>query len=523
MQYPWFHLLCLHLAGLFLGVLVCPCFTAAEEPVTLFEAAQAPVYTYGPQAPAPMALTLPVPLPKRVSLGLLWTGSWDLSGIKADEDGGLTAGSGHLINRGDFKVNALGLTARFQAVDKRPALFWEQPDGGITAFSGGLYHNHTGSRFLYGVLDEWGLSARLRNPWGKSVSFAETRRPMTADLKTESSSTRKSEAYLYLGTPQLGRFRTFVSAQTDKLEFPAMGGGIDAQFAKKINLRAEGFYTEKRLPPSSSASWFAAPPPLPERDFRFSAAGLFFTAPVFGIAADGAYSETFAWGRDLYGNLALRLGNKPWQLSLGADAAGSRFVDRDGSAVGAGFRTAARLDRKGKGSSLFRTALSFRGPEIGAPFNRGGGTISYRFPSSLKFPLPSGTNFRPGTVSLAAARDGRDREKILDSIDAGVSLYLGPIRTAFNTALAYAAHNSSYDFDSIKVSGEVSYYAGIFQFRTKAGYTGKYSKSPVWDMSWYMAVRGKPGRISLKVSSPDFPEKWACSLSWRMELQTGKI
>jgi hypothetical protein len=473
-----------------------------------------------------------------ISARLVWTGSWSLSGIQADEDGGLRTGTGSLTNRGDIQVNALGLTARFQALDKRPSLFWEQPDAGLSGFSGGIYHNRTGSRLLYGVLDEWGLSARLRNPWGKSLPFAETRRPLTADLKAEISSTRppatESETYLYLGSPRLGKFRAFASAQTDMRWTPALGSGVDLQFAKKTSLRAEGFYTQQRLTQSYPSTWFSFPPPLPERDFRLGGAGIFFTTPLFGAAFDGAYSETFAWGRDMYGNLAFRLGDKPWQASVGAEAAGSRFVDRDGTAVGAGFRAAARLDRKGKGTSLFRVGLTLRGPEIGEALNRGSALVSYRFPSSLKFPLPLGLSFRPGKVSLAAARDGRNRETLSDSFDAGVSFYVGPVRTAFNAALICVTDRVSYDFNTSKISGELSYYTGPFQFRTKAGYTGTRSKSPVWDLSWYVSIRGQrehstaprrfslPGRFSVKVSSSDFPEKWACEFSWRLEVPAGK-
>jgi hypothetical protein len=302
---------------------------------------------------------------------------------------------------------------------------------------------------------------------------------------------------------------------------------MDLQFAKKTILRAEGFYTQQRLAPLYPSAWFSCPPPLPERDFRLGGVGLFFTAPLFGATFDGAYSETFAWGRDLYGNLAFRLGDKPWQAAAGAEAAGSRFVDRDGKAVRAGFRAAMRIDRTGKGSSLFRTSLTLHSPAIGEAINRGTALVSYRFPSSLKFPLPVGAksstvSFRPGMVSLTAARDGRDWEAISDSFDAKVSFYTGPVRTAFNTTLIYISGGDSYNFDTAKISGEFSYYTGPFQFRTKAGYTGTHSKSPEWDLSWYVSIRGKPGRFSAKVSSSDFPEQWACEISWRLEAQAGK-
>jgi hypothetical protein len=154
--------------------------------------------------------------------------------------------------------------------------------------------------------------------------------------------------------------------------------------------------------------------------------------------------------------------------------------------------------------------------------------VSYRFPSSLKFPLPFGAAFRPGTVSLTAARDGRNQKKIADTFDTGASFYLGPVRAAFKATLIYVTDTVSYDFNTLKASGELSYYTGPFYFRTRAGYTGTPAKSPVWDLSWYLSVRGKlghpnvPGRVSVKVSSPVFPEKWACDLSWRLELQTRK-
>ncbi|MDR2245505.1 MAG: hypothetical protein LBE17_02335 [Treponema sp.] len=525
MKYLWPRFFCRRVTAFVLSALV----------LTLLRAAASPVY--GRERV------------EGISARLVWTGSWSLRGIQADEDGGLRTGSGSLTNRGDLQVNALDLTARFQALDKRPSLFWEQPDAGLSGFSGGLYHNPTGSRLLYGVLDEWGLSARLRNPWGKSLPFAEARRPLTADLKAEISSTRppatESETYLYLGSPRLGKFRAFASVQTDMQRTPAFGSGVDLQFARKTSLRAEGFYTQQRLAPSYPSTWFSFPPPLPERDFRLGGVGLFVTTPRFGAAFDGAYSQTFAWGRDMYGNLALRFGDKPWQASVGAEAAGSRFVDRDGNAVGAGFRAAARLDRKGKGASLFRAGLTLKGPGIGEALNQGNAQgsaqgsaqVSYRFPSSLKFPLPLGLSFRPGRVRLAAARDSRNRET-RGRFDAGISFSVGPVRTAFNTAVIVigSTGRASRDVAASKISGELSYYTGPFQFRTTAGYTGTRSKSPVWDLSWYMSIRGTrepvkvrehstapgrftlPGRFSITVSSPDFPEKWACEFSWRLEV-----
>ncbi|MDR3129973.1 MAG: hypothetical protein LBU18_00325 [Treponema sp.] len=478
---------------------------------------------------------------------LLWTGSGEAPDILAGEEGGLAEGRGNLSNRAELKAATLGLSARFLVLDKRPLLFWENREQGFTLLSGGIYHNGSGSRLLYGVLDEWGLSARLKNPWGKAVPFAAARRAMSADLKTEASSSGENKAFLYLGSPRMevplqGKLRLFGSVQAAESLSPAFGGGAELSLSKKTALRAEGFYTQKRLAAFSPSTWFSFPPPLPERDFSLSGAGLFFSSPVMDAAFDGAYSETFAWGRGLYGSFALRVGDKPWRVSAAADAAGGRFVDRDGAAAEPGFRTAARFELKGKSAALFSAALILRSQEtasqetgdqefgsqeaasqeIWAPFNRASAELSYRFPSSLKFPLPRGLNFRPGKLSFGAARDSRDPEKIMDSFDAGAGLYLGPLRTAFSAAMNYSSDGAGYDFDSLKGSGQVSYQKNPLTVEAKAAYTGSPSASPVWLASWRLSLRGKAGRLSLKLSSPEFPEKWDLGLSWRLELRSEK-
>jgi hypothetical protein len=502
-------------------------------------------------APAARPSWFQLPAIPGFSTALLWTGSWDLSGS--------------MVNRGDLRLNALGLagsgvgalglSARVQVVDKRPALFWEHPEEGGTAFAGGLYHNATGSRLLYGILEEWGLSARVRNPWGKSPPFVEARKPLMADLRTEPSSTREAEVYLYLGAPRLGIFRPFATAQLDQQLQAALGGGLDVGFSPKLNLRTEGFYTEKRLESRKSSTWFSASPPLPERDFRLAALGLYFSAPFIGLAADGAFSETFAWGRGAYGNLALRLGDRPWQFSLVADAGSSRYVDRGGDAAGAGFRTAARLEWKGRRSALFRANTTLRAPEPGAFFERSSSALYYRFPTgaSTGFPL------RLTRISASADRDARDREAVLDSLGASVGLGLGPLRAVLDGGLAGTVAGDTageaspedanaggaspegasvvpasgdtapfpypgalaYDFSSVKGSGEISYYAGIFQVKLKLGYTLNRGKTPVWDTALSASIRGTPGRFTLKLSSPAFPSTWNVSFTWRLELKSG--
>ncbi|MDR1947817.1 MAG: hypothetical protein LBQ38_00320 [Spirochaetaceae bacterium] len=474
-------------------------------------------------APVLSAPALPAaPALPGFSADLLWSGSLEDTFLK----NGAGEQSGSLSNRGDLRLHAFGFDARAQVLDRRPFPPWENTDMGNTALSGGLYHRQTGSRLLYGLLEEWGLPARLRNPWGKSVPAAETRRPSAADLRTTISTLKKPQAYLYLGSPPLGNLRFFGTAQIDGDLSHALSGGLEATPAKKTQLGIEGFYTGAALASSKPSAWFSEKPPLPERDFKLYGLNLFFNRPLIGLSSDLAYSETFAFGRDMYGSLALRLGDRPWRFSLGADGAGSRFSDRDGTAVGAGFRSALTVERRGKRSSLFRAKTSLRAEGLGEPFDRSDTLLRYRFPGLPGGKTPTPFGLRPSSIGLSASRKTQDPEKTLDSLTGSIGFSLGPVRAAFDTGLTgiagtpkgpYPGLAASYDFNAFTADCELAYSPGIFQFRTKLGYTKTDGKDPVWDTSFSAALRGKFGRFSLKMASPHFPHTWTCTLSWRAE------
>ncbi|MDR1839433.1 MAG: hypothetical protein LBQ93_07640, partial [Treponema sp.] len=218
---------------------------------------------------------------------LLMSGSW--------EESASTSLKGTLHNKGEIRLNFLqpGLTLRGQVLDRRTLNLgfdtfqngfwnglWGDPEKAVTGFLGGLYHKSSGSRLLFGTLDEWGLSARIRNPWIRSPPYAENHKPLMADLKTVASTTKNDEAYLYLSSPFLNVFsdvklRGFVTAQTEIENFtPTLSGGVDFGFPKKTGLLFEFFYTGTTLPPTKSSTWFSAAPALPEREFDLYAAGL---------------------------------------------------------------------------------------------------------------------------------------------------------------------------------------------------------------------------------------------------------
>jgi hypothetical protein len=467
---------------------------------------------------------------------LLWNGSWEDSRT--------------LHNRGEIKLNflPLGLALRGQVLDRHTMNFELDPPwgNGVTNFNGGLYHKSTGSRFLYGVLDEWGLSARIRNPWIRAAPYAENHKPLIADLKTAASSTKEDEAYLYLSSPFMNLFsdvklRGFVSAQTTVADFaPAVSGGLDFSFAKKFTLLFEAFYTGATLPPTKSGTWFSNPPFLPEREFRLYAAGLLFSGPSFSVSSDFAFSQTFAWGTDIYCNLGISVtpflpfGNRarPLSISLAVEGAGERFVYRDGADHGAGFRSAGKIEWKGVRNSLFRVDSVLRAPEFGGDFNRSSSGIYYRFPSANRNSPP----VRLTRISLSMDRNAVNPLKISDGLSGnlGISVNLpqtakigafgvnfsGSIRgltSSGGSPSPFPVPEEPWVFDNAGISCEITWSPRIFQFRSKFGYSAYEKKDGKWDFSASGAVRFRHGRLSIKAESPDFPGKWNFTVSWRLE------
>jgi hypothetical protein len=406
-----------------------------------------------------------------------------------------------------------------------------------------------------------------------------------ADLRTSVSSTKQDEMYLYLSSPRLTFFKKsslpeitirgfasgqFTPANAAKKNFvPAFSGGLETVFGKKIELLVEGFYTGAKLPPRASSSWFSDSPPLPERDFRLNAAALLLTTPYVSFSSDWAWSETFAWGRGIYGNAGLRITPPlpwnagkpgPWSLSLAADGMSERYVGRDGSGPGGGLRTAGKIEWKGPRSSLFRLNTTLRAPALDEAFERSSSGIYYRFPASNAATRASGFPLRVTRISLNVDRNASDRKKIHDGIDGALGLSLNlpplPLPRALLPASALKVKNikpksyplglnlstsidalgswgdggttdkapapypffpANLEFDSAKTSAELLWSPGIFQFRTRWGYTVYAKKDNQWDGSISAAVRFKYGRCSVKFAWPTFPEKWNCTLSWRVE------
>lgn len=486
-----------------------------------------------------------------------WSENFNWSLLLSGSLEGITLSGGTLHNRGEFRLNyqPLGLTFRAQVLDKRPLNFqlpdlWGDPEKQITNFLGALYHKQTGSRFLYGVLDEWGLSARIRNPWIRSPPYAENHKPLMADLKTAASSSKNDEVYLYLSSPSIKitpnvDLKGFISAQTEIHELNgAIAGGVDIVLPNKTGILLESFFTGATLSPVKSSSWFNFPPPLPERDFMLYAAGILFHNQFISVGADWAFSDTFAWGTDLYWNLGITITpllpfgsrTRPLSISLAADAAGERFVFRDGANHRAGFRSAGKIEWKGKNSMLLRFDTVLQSQEADGYLNRSSTGFYYRFPVNKK--ILNEKNFRFTRISINADRNAVNPEMINDKFNGniGMSINLNSIgiKSPFSINISgsiilnsasesnvspFPVPDNSWNFHSFEINSDFSLSQSIFLFKFGTGYGINAQSNDNWEFSLSSTVRFKHGRLTLKIYSPDFPEKWLCNVLWKIEME----
>jgi hypothetical protein len=495
---------------------------------------------------APVSGAMSRDLPKKPVVSLLFAGSW--------EKGGNFSTRARLI----LEMPASGLGFRVQYTDRRKASSWDAftesfDKNDLAAFSGGIYHELTGSRFLYGMITTSGLAARITNPRLKGLPFEESRAASQSELKTESSSTALPAFYLHLASPELelsskSRIKAFGAVLLESEGEPgstlsfspgkgAFSAGTTVSFSRNSQIRLEAYYTERTIPPRTPSTWFSYKPALPERDFRIYAGSVALHFPGFGLAADGAWSETFAYGRDFYGNMGLRFGDRPWRLSLAADGSGSRYVGPDGGENGAELRFAARLERRGKRSSLFRLEALARAAET--EDNVPGGLWELaekpnRYSLGLYWRPQPGGSFSLRSVSFSVKTDSRVPEKESAGAEALVSLRL--FRLGLDSRIGVSGlkkepeENSElyqvfpgtlnlgpYHFDSLKLHESLVWSRDFFQCKAGFGYNAEMKTAGLntfWDTSLALTLNGKHGWFSLKISSPKFPGDWEYTLSW---------
>jgi hypothetical protein len=369
-------------------------------------------------------------------------------------------------------------------------------------------------------------------------------------LKTTASTTKNDEAYLYLSSPSLSlspniKMRSFISAQTEIENFtPALASGADFTFSKKTSVLFEVFYTGTTLPPVKGKSWFSYPPPLPERDFKLYAAGLLFHNPLLSVSSDIAVSETFAWGTDIYGNIGISLtpllpfGTKtrPLSVSLAVDGAGERFVYRDGASHGEGFRTAAKIEWKGRQNSLLRLNTVLRSSGFGEDFYRSSTGFYYRFPAINWNKYNGLIPVKLSRIRFTMDRNAENPQKIHDSYAGHIGFSVNlkkmminkPLGVNFSgsingissfsgISLPYPVPLGPWTLENTGISCEFVWSPLNFQFSSKTGYTNYEEKDDKWDFSFGSAARFKHGRFGIKALTKEFPKKWMYNISWRLE------
>ena len=140
--------------------------------------------------------------------------------------------------------------------------------------------------------------------------------------------------------------------------------------------------------------------------------------------------------------------------------------------------------------------------------------------------------FRFSRASIGLGRNAVNPEKTEDSLDVMTAFNFRTLRTVFtgslksqsvfdNSPFPYPIPPSFENFDSVKFTGELSHSIKALQLRYRIGYMIRAEKEPLWDLSVNASLRtGNFGRVSLRIATPDFPDRWTYAISWRMEMSS---
>jgi hypothetical protein len=444
-------------------------------------------------------------------------------------ESGSWADGGNLTNRLDLRLYApFGLTLRTQAADRRLAPPWEHTDSGVTALGAAIYHKGTGSRLLYGLVETAGLPNRTRRVWSRSAPWFEAHNLSTADLRTTAGDAAESAAYIEVSSPASRLFNGGFSVRLDGNADAVFTGRGGARLPRNSSVRLEGLIAKRMLDEQGMSQWFSAKPYLPERKVGFYAISAVFTNPYISFAGDFARSEVFAWGTDVYANVALRAGWRQWRVSVAADGAGERFSGSDGTGTGAGFRTAAKFEWEGSRNMLFRANSVLRSAAWQKPFDRSATGLYFRPPQNKrKF-------VRLSRISLEFERDAQKPESITDGINIDAALVAGPFRPSFGIAakqhttakpgdyiIPFPVYTAKHRFDTIKFSGAVSCRISFVALNGTIAYTVTDGKEPLFTSSVGASVSGKLGRIGLKLNNNVKTGDWSYTFSWRLQKTFG--
>jgi hypothetical protein len=345
-------------------------------------------------------------------------------------------------------------------------------------------------------------------------------------LKTDPAASSENALSIRLVSPSLlGWQMSAVFTAEEKHGSNSFFLGANKAVGKRIQTAAEFYYQGAALPVRKASEWFSDKPPLPERDTQIYAGTFHILSPIVSAAADIAYSETFAFGRGMYGNLGLQFGNRPWRFSLAADTVTPRFVDSAGAVPGQGFRIGGKIEYFLPRGELWRVETALRGYGDGEDaFTRSSSTFYYHFPTAKSM-------FSLSQVSLSASRNAINNAKILDSWHFNIGVNVGRLRAKASCTLDEYTHDDTpspfpdrecrYVVHGWKIDGEVAVPLG---FLTLSASLGCHKTLDTGTAQWKDAeipfsvsaqFHNVPGRVTVKIAVTDFPQNWNLNVSWR--------
>ncbi|MDR0539594.1 MAG: hypothetical protein LBG74_03715 [Spirochaetaceae bacterium] len=413
----------------------------------------------------------------------------------------------NLINYAGIKVRLPGeFTVRAQGFDRRPGMPWEETNEARQDFGLGLYQKTFDARLLYGGINRWGLMNRTKNLWAHNLPFFEAHKSSGADLSSALDTEPDRTLFAQLSLPASAPVNVYAASYVHDGQPADWTAGVRYAFTPKVSLAAEGFYKNQKLEERPATTWFQDKPRLPERDFEFYAGSLVFSNPWVSFAGDTALSRTFAQGDGLYANGVFRAGYRPWNFSLAAESAGSRFSGSDGAVSGARFRAGSQFEWKGKRSMAFKALTTLTASALGEPFDRSKTSFYYHFPVLGRGSL------NITSLSFAFERDGVRPDSIKDGFEAAAVFRAGPFRPAVKYAwdgvtfaepesliMPYPNPADMHEFAASKLTLDLGFAYSFLYLKASAICEDSEKKGPVWKSAYTASIKHKWGTVSARI------------------------
>lgn len=420
-------------------------------------------------------------------------------------------------------VDALpGLTLRALYVERRPPD--ENYPNASAALRGGLYHAGTGSRLLYGPLQESGLVSRMHNPWGKGLPYAEHHQPRVGELAPRAGPDASNTTYGLVGTRLKAPLRLYGAASLSETDKLIAGMGLQFYGLPSAELAAEGTYLAWTLDELTPTAWFSEQGPLPERILRIAGLRASLMTHFLSLAGDIAYSHAENQGSGSYGNFALNLRRGPLSLDLSAESVSDLFTDPEGQRAPEGFRWGAKIVGRPSRSQIISLEGLFQSPspqepvavtEIRAAYGAAEAPRNRRpFLSALRL---SGKRDRSydfackdeasGTLSL---RWGRLRMSTF-----GKAEFIRPLLPGLSMPSALPLSDGGLRPTEKSLGGSLTLRFDALDIGARLERTSRPPKEPHWAASAGATLQTKAGRLGLSYTLASADAPWELGVSYR--------